>query len=112
MKTGLRRITDERQRQIAALGYDEAQEDEHTRGELACAAAVYATPPMQRNDNEIAAQLWPDDWQRKDCDRIRELTIAGAFIVAEIDRLQRVQALYESDPELAQAEADEAEAGH
>ncbi len=81
----------ERERQIEAENYSFGHDDAHFCGELACAAACYATPPMQRGDNEIEAQLWPKGWDVKDCgdDRERELVIAGALIVAELERLRR-----------------------
>lgn len=85
---GARLITLER-RNHRAKGWAPEHDDSHKFGELALAAACYATPSDHRTDNEIDSQLWPDGWEQKDYERIRELTVAGALIAAEIDRLQR-----------------------
>ena len=44
MKTGIERITDERRRQVDAEGWTPEHDDEHDSGQLALAAACYATP--------------------------------------------------------------------
>ena len=101
-KSGVFRIAAERKRQVAVENWTPKHDDEHTGGELAMAAAVYAMTPEERA-NEILRQnfaelLWPWEWpwfkpaKRKTVKgRIRELEKAGALIAAEIDRLLRVQ---------------------
>lgn len=85
-------ILEERRRQIAEEGFDQAHDDRHAPGELARAAACYAiasnsslftsTPPL--------SWLWPwsfDWWKPKD--NRRNLVRAAALIVAEIERIDR-----------------------
>lgn len=92
-------IAAERQRQVTEEGYDAAHDDDrygHSGGEIAQAAAAYALGggliTNITRDREIS--IWPTAWgpeedtvKRKP--RIRQLVIAGALIVAEIERLQR-----------------------
>ncbi len=111
---GAELIRTERGRQITK-GYDEAHDDGHSEGELCLAAICYAAPDrayvMTRNDNEAFTFEDPWPWEedadnrRNDNgvilsnslnhqdidDRIHRLTIAGAFIAAEIDRLLRMR---------------------
>lgn len=103
-------IATERMRQKDAEGYDRAHDDEHTDGSLAAAAACYALPkPTLGNKVEYEypgrgecdvqqvyegiPTLWPSSWHArfwKPKDRRRDLVRAGALIVAEIERLDRV----------------------
>jgi len=90
----------ERARQIAVEGWTLAHDDEHDRGEMALAAACYASPKrvfiadkiVGRGYEEftryIDAWPWPDEWW-KPKDRRRDLIRAAALIVAEIERLDR-----------------------
>lgn len=96
MKTGIELIAEERQRQVTVEGYDNAHDDEHSAGELAMAAMCYAMDPIWR-PAEIAPMGWPwigggemDGFKPTPGDRVRELVKAGALIVAEIDRHQRL----------------------
>ncbi len=105
MKTGIALIEEERNRQISKEGWTYTHDNQHKRDELARAAACYALPNRFRNLLKNGRpKLWP--WSRKwwkpgdyvelnqtplIADRIRELVKAGALIVAEIDRLQRLQ---------------------
>jgi hypothetical protein len=89
-------IAAERQRQIDVEGWVEAHDDEHDGGQLAKAAACYALAaggvPHSSGFRGGAFLFWPWDWRHwkpTPSDRIRELTKAGALIVAEIERLQR-----------------------
>jgi hypothetical protein len=88
----------ERDRQLQDLGYDEDHDDNHTRAQLAMAAATYAMPEEERIwiGRLEAPVTWPMGWEFQPApmppsteDRIRELVKAGALIVAEIDRLRR-----------------------
>lgn len=99
--TGVDLIKQERERHFE-LGYDASHDAHEVNGELAVAAGLYALDSTYANDifheaiatgprTEDTLALWP--WEdmpdkRGNIDRIRELTIAGALIAAEIDRLQ------------------------
>jgi hypothetical protein len=88
---GVGLIAAERRRQITQEGYFASHDDreDHARGELARAAAMYALPPEYRYTDVLGA-MWPRHWQFKPTeDRMRELTKAGALIAAEIDRIAR-----------------------
>ena len=98
---GLARIAAERQRQLEKEGWTPQHDNEHTKGEMALAAALYASPeplfyPMEHEGGAIEfVDPWPWDreWdKRKKHNRIRQLEIAGALIAAELDRLCRVTA--------------------
>jgi hypothetical protein len=95
----IQEIAAERKRQIEVEGWDA----DHDAGQLAKAAACYAVgstlPTQELSDRPSAARvgrtitkhLWPWDmgWW-KPGNRRRELIKAGALIVAEIERLDRV----------------------
>lgn len=112
-------IHDERERQIVDKGRSLEHDDEHTKGELAMHAAYYASPATARNwyrhidmvrgPNARQAPLWPWDegWipdirkftNRDDDENTKEwvekrrveLVKAAALIVAEIERLDRIE---------------------
>jgi hypothetical protein len=91
--TGIELIAAERKRQIEEEGWTAGHDDQHKDGELAKAAASYAYPHEGYVYNRRAA-LWPwaDEWYRPTPDnRIRELVKSGALVVAEIDRLLRLE---------------------
>lgn len=109
-------IAIERARQIDEEGFDKEHDKQHENGDLAMAAALYASP----NDNlfivehcnhcgglSITTDPWP--WfdeidpprggpkipvhshdKRQKHSRLRRLQIAGALIVAEMERLQEL----------------------
>ena len=113
--SGAELIAFERKRQVEAEGWTPEHDDEHCNGEMALAAACYATPiPIQaemavetpcgcRSVDECyhnwlgpSGREWKDPWpwdekwdKRGKHERLRQLVIAGALIAAEIDRLQR-----------------------
>lgn len=100
MKTGIELIAEERQRQIEVEGWTAEHDDQHTNGELADAAAVYALNEDSKeyldehwgNDNLL--HFWPFDldWLKLTPEnRVRELQKAGALIAAEIDRINRLK---------------------
>jgi hypothetical protein len=81
-------IAAERRRQIAVEGWTPEHDDQHKSGALTKAACCYA-----RGSTENWRD-WPSEWAKSwwkptPNDRIRELTKAGALIVAEIERLHR-----------------------
>ena len=92
-RTGAERIAAKRQRQVEQEGWTPSHDDEHHDGELALAAACYASPvelflQIQAHDGsrERYADPWPwdSDWSKrpgKDAtidQRIRALEKAGA----------------------------------
>lgn len=93
-------IAAERQRQIAKEGYSAEHDDEH-EWELSAAASAYALAaaddlcPTSQGDggySEKPPAMWPPGWEWKPTDPKRMLVKAGALIVAEIDRLVRLEA--------------------
>lgn len=91
-------IRTERERQIAVEGYSRKHDDVHDGGALACAAAAYAlrsaADPPYPNESVMAEHAWPwgaDDFQEtvRGKSPLRQLVIAGALIVAEIERRRR-----------------------
>lgn len=100
VRGGVALIAAERQRQMEAEGWSRSHDDsEHQSGELVHAAISYALHPFSNerlaDDHRVPAgtavpEHWPWDtewWKPTPKDRVRELTKAGALIVAEIDRL-------------------------
>lgn len=104
MKTGVELIAEERLRQINEEGWTPEHDDTHSNFELSRAAIAYIASALtirvyQRikhadfpYESITYEDLWPWskklDW-RSQFYSIRTLTIAGALIAAEIDRLQR-----------------------
>lgn len=97
--SALEDIAAERQRQIDAEGWTPEHDDTHSNGEMARAAAAYSigvsflSGSVQFGKRFLPWRetLWP--WDRewwKPTDRRRDLVKAGALIVAEIDRLDRL----------------------
>lgn len=109
---GTELITAERARQVSVEGWTPEHDREHSQGEMAMAAACYASPAPIRAEmtsdvacgcrsveecthNVFGKKEWRDPWpwdsgsdKRGSHDRVRQLAIAGALIAAEIDRLQ------------------------
>jgi len=103
MKTAIELIAEERQRQIEVEGWtQEHDDDEHNDGDLAYAGAAYALADLYRRTTSKGCDPTPHCWpfergwfKPTPNDRIRELVKAGALIVAEIERLQRLEATHE-----------------
>lgn len=109
IKTGIEYIATERQRQIDVEGYTSEHDDKHTDGELAAAACVYADFanyhgefPLMEDATKKAKVLisrdfkWPfgkESLKLTPDNRVRELSKAGSFIAAEIDRINRTKKL-------------------
>ena len=88
-------VARERERQMQVEGWTPEHDDTHSCGEMADAAACYASPaPWGVNPASVPPpQLWP--WHAswwKPRDRRRNLVRAAALIVAEIERLDRARA--------------------
>ncbi len=93
----LRLICEERLRQGTDEQWSDQHDDTHNAGELAVAAACYAMPKQHRDtwcvEGTNYPRAWPwhrSFWKPTPENRIRELTKAGALIVAEIERLMRI----------------------
>ena len=98
-----RDVLAERQRQVEVEGWTPEHDDEHSNGELADAAACYAataTAYRMRDHSVLYTRLWPWDlkwWKAKRGNRRRSLVKAGALILAEIERLDRLPPPPEQD---------------
>jgi len=110
--SGIEKIAAERQRQIDVEDWTPDHDDQHDEGELADAAAVYATV-TQENVVLRLVDLLRARWPWEPCwfkpfseppandpqyeysfpvvDRVRCLIKAGALIAAELDRLERLE---------------------
>lgn len=111
LTTAARDVLAERAGQVSREGWGPAHDDAHRLGELALAAACYALDGAERTHQvdlfsgigkrqvragwfDIKRLLWPWDWAwfKPKTDRRRNLVIAGALVLAEIERLDRVAA--------------------
>lgn len=93
-KTAIDLIAKERQRQVNEEGWTPEHDDQHAKGELARAAACYAVPDNYRVRVHYLSELWPWElkwWKPAPDNRKRELIKAAALIVAEIERIDRLQ---------------------
>lgn len=105
----LQAITSERERQVSAESYTPTHDDEHTDESLAIAAACYASPREIRVEARGDSSVWfTDPWpwitghhrgepinlgtssMKKGKSRERQLVIAAALIVAELERMARI----------------------
>lgn len=104
--SALELIQQERQRQINKHGYAHEHDDKHTEGQLSDAAICYLIDDSVRDryalydgTDNFLDYFWPwNDKEHKPAgfkptpnDRIRELSKAGALVLAEIERLQRLE---------------------
>lgn len=110
---GIESIAAERQRQIDEEGWTLEHDDTHVDGEMALAAACYASPSLLYMEDHRAnvkrfVDPWPwdDRWDKRPhhgnmvisasetpiAVRRKMLVKAGALIAAEIDRLDRLEA--------------------
>ena len=104
LSPALQDIVAERRRQISQEGWTPEHDDEHSRGEMARAAAAYAFPmPSLTAEERLNPETinlralrvrpprhwpWSAQWW-KPKDRRRNLVRSGALIAAEIERLDR-----------------------
>lgn len=96
MGSALQDIAAERQRQVEIEGWDHGHDDHHRDGALALAGASYAissTHQRGRRGFTGLPDIWPwhKAWWKPEAPR-RDLVKAGALIVAEIERLDRLAA--------------------
>ena len=89
----------ERKRQIEAEGWTPEHDDAHTEGQLAKAASCYAAAGGLSDDarsllgRQFPPARWPwDDKWWKPKNRRRDLLRAAALLIAEIERLDRIDA--------------------
>ena len=94
MQTGIKLITKERRRQLEKESWTHEHDKHHNDGELACAAAAYASAEIYRRTTakgyDETPHIFPFEkkwWKPTPENRVRELEKAGALIAAEIDRL-------------------------
>jgi hypothetical protein len=81
----------ERQRQIDKEGWTPAHDDAHGGGEMASAAAVYALRASGHFESGVPT-YWPWDFaDYKPKDNRSNLIRAGALVLAEIERLDRME---------------------
>ena len=97
---GIESIAAERQRQIEVEGWTPEHDDEHVDGSLGLAAACYAIEVpgnyLQFIDG-LGPMIWPWAYKWWKPKSYRENLIrAGALIAAEIDRLDRAEALLQT----------------
>lgn len=84
----------ERGRQQAVKGWTPEHDDEHGDGSMAKAAACYALHTEPAGNAGDYLRFWPWDaewWKPKD--RRRNLVKAAALLLAEIERLDRADAI-------------------
>jgi hypothetical protein len=91
--TGVGLIAQERRHQVQ-LGFTASRDDEHVRAELVIqsAALALAGTSCRIHDPCFSEYEDGDGWgflEKYSEDRVRALTVAGALLAAEIDRLQR-----------------------
>src|SRR3546814_9672298 len=90
MTRAIHDVEAERHRQVFEEGYTEQHDDTHINGELALAAMAYACPEHVMQwfyANDI--RLWPFEGEPNLKNRRRDLERAAAFLIAEMERLDR-----------------------
>ena len=86
-------VVAERVRQVEVEGFDSAHDDQHTEGELAKAAACYATyAHWMTIPAGYVPSVWPSSWSRswwKPKAARHDIVRAAALLIAEIERIDR-----------------------
>lgn len=88
-----RDVLAERRRQIEKEGWTPEHDDEHNDGSLASVAACYACGCCSEEPGD-GAPSWPPSWDAswwRPKDNRRNLVKAGALILADIERLDRIE---------------------
>lgn len=104
---GIIDIARERERQMSEEGWSIEHDDAHTDGSLARAAATYALGSSGPT-NYALSHAWPTAWSAKwykPTTPRRDLVIAGALILAEIERMDRAEEGQKADEQPASAPA-------
>lgn len=104
LSDALRDVVAERHRQVEQEGHGPEHDDAYPNGEIAAYAAFYAMPPAAREwpatetgyGATFGEAIVPSDWTApKTGERRRELVMAGALILAEIERIDRKAIVWE-----------------
>lgn len=100
MSAAIEDVIAERHRQITSEGWEPEHDDEHTEGSLATAGAAYAlhagrsaVPRRRHTYAKKPPGFWPFDhefWKPKT--PRRDLVRAAALLIAEIERIDRLEA--------------------
>ena len=91
MKTDwIKKIKEERQRQISGKGYTAEHDDTHKHGKIADHAAALATTWLNCVDTIYPYSDEAIKMGLKKQDRETQLIKAGALIIAELERLERL----------------------
>lgn len=93
MSNAIQDIASERARQQRVEGYTTAHDDQYVSGRLALGAAAYCLTAAKMRGIAHQLRLW--SWPRetfKPKDPRRDLVRAGAMVVAEIERIDRLAA--------------------
>ena len=120
--TGAELIVAERNRQMEKEGWTPEHDAQHVNGQITEAAVCYALNKQKRPPNGCMigsmghgedvefgfvhpAWPWHSDWDKREKhDRIKSLSIAGALLAAEIDRLLAAE-LREDDSDGSESQA-------
>lgn len=85
MSSFLNLVRDEREKQINKHGYTPEHDDEHVDGEIADAAACYASTEL------IPYWPWePEYFKKEEKTRKEQIITAAAMLMAEYERLERI----------------------
>ena len=87
MKSGIELIRDEREKQLIKYGYTSRHDAMYTNKELLFAALAYLNEAIY--GGSVGKEHWPfnlEFWHPEDY--VNNLKKAGAFIAAELDRLE------------------------
>lgn len=86
-------VVTERERQITQEGYTPEHDDRHVLGQLRDGAIAYALADRRcTRDAEALINFWPFDDEPKHKGYRRNLVIAAAMLIAEIERIDRSKA--------------------
>lgn len=114
--TGIELIAAERERQVKVCGWSAEHDDDRndTEALAACAAILAAGDIRYLRIGFVGFEAYPE-WiveriahirSKYPGDRVRQLTIAGALIAAEIDRIQRADEAWQREQDAIEAAAD------
>lgn len=108
MTQAARDVLAERLRQQSIEGWTTENDDQHSNGQMADAAAWYAATEAAFwiTEGDCPVDLWPwsEQW-RKPTSRRRDLIKAGALILAEIERLDRASANASKDRGVSESQS-------